>query len=144
MDLTAVPGIGPEYSRRLKDAGVPDVTALAAVTDLSTLSEKTDIPPSRLAAFQASALDMSEEAGIAIHTVAPFQEMAQTLWRAAEDAQEEMRTGARAARASIADALARVRGKAEEAFALANRQAARGLGELRQAFAAGRTRGKAT
>jgi hypothetical protein len=144
MDLTLIPGIGPEYGRRLKEAGIPDVAALALAPDLSTLAEKTAIPPARLATFQASALDMSEEAGIAIHTVAPFQEVAQTLWRAAEDIQEDVAGRAAAIRRSLREAVASVRTRADEAVAHASREAARGLAGIRQAYLGARTRGKAT
>jgi hypothetical protein len=143
MDLTRIPGIGPEHDRRLREAGVRDVAALALARDLSTLAEKTGIAPARLAAFQAAALDVSEDAGIAIHTVAPFQEVAQTLWRAAEDAQEEVAGHAEAVRRSLADALARARAAADETLARASREAARGLAALRHAFSATRG-GKAT
>lgn len=144
MDLTLLPGIGPEYSRRLRAAGVPDVPALALAPDLSTLAEKTGIAPSRLAAFQAAALDMTEDAGIAIHTVAPFQEVAQTLWRAAEDAQEEVVQRAATFRRAFSETVASLRARADEALAQAGREAARGLAGLRQAVAGSRTRGKAT
>lgn len=55
MDLTALPGIGPSYSERLRRAGVHDAPALAAAEDLPALAEKTQIPLARLRAFQEHA-----------------------------------------------------------------------------------------
>ncbi|GEM_PF-3906960 len=56
MDLTAIPGVGVAYRDRLKQAGIRDVADLARAPDLSSLSEWSDIPPARLATFQAHAL----------------------------------------------------------------------------------------
>lgn len=109
MHLTRVPGLTPEEGARLAEAGVADLPALATAPDLAALRARTGIPEARLATLQAAALDLHEEAGITIQTVAPLQEVAQTLWRAAEDARDELteriRTAESALRARAADAV---------------------------------------
>ena len=135
MDLALVPGLPPEDARRLQQAGIPDVAALALATDLPALAARAGIPAARLAAFQASALDLHEEAGISIVTPAPFQEVAQTLWRAAEDLQAEAAQRLVRARDGVTGAWTR-------ALAHAAGTAAAGLREVRLATLQARRRAR--
>lgn len=56
MDLRAVRGIGPTYEEKLRSAGISTAEEFAWVADLSELSERTTIPPARLAGLQAEAV----------------------------------------------------------------------------------------
>lgn len=55
MDLTSVPGIGPAYARRLREAGIRRVRDLAALDDVTRVAERTEIPATRLEAFRDEA-----------------------------------------------------------------------------------------
>jgi hypothetical protein len=74
MELTQIRGIGDTYGERLREAGIRSVSDLAWTEDLSTLSDKTDIPPARLAEFRVEAVKLAERAHRApadvIHSVA--------------------------------------------------------------------------
>lgn len=63
MDLVEIPGIGPAYRERLREAGVRDVEDLARAPDLPALAEWTSIPHAKLAAFHAHALALRDEEG---------------------------------------------------------------------------------
>jgi len=88
MDLTDIPGIGPAYSQRLHDAGVPDVESLARAEDLPDLAARTSIPVSRLAAFQADAQQRLDVSGIPIFD--PILDNAQQLVRSMDHLAHEV------------------------------------------------------
>lgn len=140
MDLTLIPGIGPDERGRLAEAGVPDVAALARAPHLAALAERSGIPAPHLAAFQATAQDLTEESGISMTAPAPFQEVAQTLWRAAEDARIVAAYRVERARVAVGGTWGRARAQVDRALALAAGTAAAGLREVRRGVAGARSR----
>lgn len=92
MDLTDIPGIGPAYSQRLRDADVPDAEALAAVEDVDALAQRASIPAARLAGFREEARRRLEISGIPIFD--PILDNAQTLVRSLDHLAHEVEEAA--------------------------------------------------
>lgn len=136
MDLTQIPGIGPAYEARLQDAGIADVAALAEVEDLSTLSEATGIATSRLAEFQAHAIQLHDPSGIIV--MDPFQEAAQQMVRAADQLASEVSEQAAVLHKAI-ERQGGVRMWLRRKTAEALRAASEGLGRVREGLSRART-----
>lgn len=107
MDLTAVSGIGPAYSERLRGAGVGDVAALARAEDLARLHDATGIPLARLRAMQEEARRLAATATPAAADDEPdlgiaTQGLAHELDATAARASETMRQAWLDARALVA------------------------------------------
>lgn len=132
MDLATVPGITQDEARRLREAGVADVAALAGLREIALTAERTGIPSDRLARLHASALDAHEGAGIVIQTFEPWQDVAQTLWRAAEDVQDEARARFGEVRGMIGGAWLRFQAESLCAVANAEKRLSETLGEARR------------
>lgn len=62
MELTQIRGIGKAYAARLREAGITSVADLAWAEDLSTLAERSGIPPAKLAGFRGEAARLVERA----------------------------------------------------------------------------------
>lgn len=134
MDLATVPGITPDEARRLREAGVTDAASLAALRDVASTAQRAGLSSDRLARLHAAALDVHEDAGIVIQTFEPWQDVAQTLWRAAEDVQDEARARFQDVRGMIGGAWLRFQAESLAAVATAEKRLAEGIGTMRRSL----------
>lgn len=110
MELTDLPGIGPAYAKRLREADVADAEALANVTMLQALSARTGIPLAKLNDAHAAARERVGHGrnGASAHTEVPertaaeaVQAVAETVVAAARDMRVVLQDRALTARVKI-------------------------------------------